>query len=171
MGIFDSLKKALAPEEPPFRGMEPQCVRYGWFTMDLPAGWQFTQADNRRFAVSGPGSCYVEVEFMHPRGFSMSAFDKHRETMLQIMRRSVQSPSAKEKHLMTGVMWVEATDVQENAQRQRIALFNSRPRNPEDHPPPVLTVTCTLPGTSAGAAFDAERTEPFCEALRSIKWN
>lgn len=170
MGIFDFLKNSGASREP-LLALEPQCVRYEWFTMSLPAGWQFTQADSRSFAASGPGGFLAEVKFAHPRGFTMSSFDKHREAILQIMRGFLQSRSGKEKKLMTGVMWMEAIEVQGKAQRLRIALFNSRPRNLEDLPPPLLMVTCTLPGTSAGAAFDVERTEIFSEALQSVKWN
>jgi hypothetical protein len=163
MGIFDFLKKSGASGAEPFFAMEPRCVRYAWFTMNLPVGWQFTQADSRRFAVSGPGACSARIEFLHPRGFKMSEFDKHREVIVQIMRGSLQNPAGIEKKLMTGVLWFEATGIQQGAQQLRIALFNSRARNLEEVPPPVLVVTCASPE-------GAERTEAFCEALRSIEW-
>jgi hypothetical protein len=171
MGVISYMKNLLSVGEPPLQAMEPQCVRYVWFTMRLPSGWQFARAENRGFAVSGPGGCMSEVTFLHVRGFKIAEFDKHRKVIVQIMQGFVESRSAKESALglPAGVLWMEASDVQAKNHVLRVALFNSRPRNRDPLPPPMLQVTVTVSGSSPGS--DAEPLEQVRAALRSIEWN
>jgi hypothetical protein len=171
MGAISFLKNLLSAGEPPLQAMEPRCVRYEWFTMRLPPGWQFTRAGNRGFAVSGPGGFMSEVTFWHVRGFKIAEFDKHRKVIVQIMQRCVESRSAKESALglPAGVLWMEASDVQAKNHVLRIALFNSRPRNQDPLPPPILQVTVKVTGSSPGS--DAEPLDQVRSALRGIEWN
>ena len=150
--------------------MEPACVRYDWFTLRLPTGWQFTGADKQAFRISGPGGSTVEIVFLSPRGFRMTDVDKHRRLLLQLMQNFVEN-RPNETDLPAGVLWAEAMDVQGQSERMRIALFNMRPQNLEDPPPPILQVTCTMPNSSPGSRLGAERFEQLRAALRGIEWH
>lgn len=169
MGILDALKKLIPKGEPP-PVMEPQCVRHRFLTVRLPTGWQFTQADERVFAASGPGGCLVQflLAAINMRGGAKaSEFEEHRKDIVRLVRDYfLESKSAEETIMPTGVMWMEATDVHAKDRRLRIVLLNTRPRN-HDWLPPMLQVTCTMPG---GSTTD-KRFEELRAALRSVEWN
>lgn len=177
MGVLDFLKKLFPPGDGnPLLAMEPQCVRYKYLTLRLPTGWRFTNADGRSFTASGPGGCAVEfflAGINAPGGGGVKAeeFENKRKDIVRLMGKYfLESKSAGETILPTGVLWMEATDIQGPNQRLRIALLNPRPRN-QEWVPPMLQVTCTMPGVSAGEGFGAERFEALRSALRSAEWN
>lgn len=179
MGILDFLKKVFPPGESPLLAMEPQCVRYQWLTLRLPAGWRFTQADGRGFTASGPGSCSAEFFFANvikgarERGQRLRAqeFENERKNLVQLMgKHFLEGKSGGETILPTGVVWMEATDAQGQGKRLRIALLNPRPRN-QEWIPPMLQVTCTIPGGPSSEGLGADRFDALRAALRSIEWN
>lgn len=172
MGVVDLLKKIFPPGKNPLLAMEPQCVRYQWFTLRLPAGWRFTEADGRSFKASGPGGCLVDFFLAGLKGgIKASDFEKNREGLIQLLGKYIlEEKSGGETVLPTGVIWMEAADTRGKDKRLRIALLNPKPRNIE-WIPPILQVTCTMPAASAGDAFGAERFEALREALRGAEWN
>lgn len=174
MGVVDFLKKIFPPGKNPLLAMEPQCVRYQWLTLRLPADWRFTQADGRSCKASGPGGCSAEF-FIVPafnRYVDVQKVERNRAHFAKIMRNYIfKSRVAVETILPTGLLWMEASDIQGQEERLQIALFNPQSRNPEFLQPTSLQVTCTMRRASAGAAFSAERFEQLRGALRSIEWN
>jgi hypothetical protein len=170
MGFLDFLKDLFPPGENPLRGMEPQCIHYKWVTLRLPAGWRFAQADGRSFKVIGPGDCSVDCLFsglLHD-DHNIRARDfekKYKKGIVQSTSKYfLESKSVRDEILPTGVLWLEATDLKGQTQQLRIALLNPRPQNME-WLPPVLLVTCMMPGTPN------ERFEVLRNALRSAEWN
>jgi hypothetical protein len=179
MGLSDFLKKLFPPGESPLLSMEPQCVRYQWLTLRLPAGWRFTQADGRSFTASGPRGYSVGFFFAnvikgaHERGQRLRAqeFENERKNLVQLMSKHfLEGKSSGEAILPNGVVWMEATDAQGQGKRLRIALLNPRPRT-EEWIPPMLQVTCTIPSGSSSVGLAADRFEALRAALRSIEWN
>ncbi|HET9405533.1 MAG TPA: hypothetical protein VFO57_13215 [Burkholderiales bacterium] len=179
MGLSDFLKKLFPPGESPLLSMDPQCVRYQWLTLRLPAGWRFTQADGRSFSASGPGSCSVAFFFAnvvkgaHKSGQRLRAqeFEDERKNLVQLMGKYfLEGKSGGETILPTGIVWMEATDTQGQGKRLRIALLNPRPRN-QEWIPPMLQVTCTTPGGSSRESLGADQFEALRAALRGIEWN
>ena len=175
MGVVDFLKKIFPPGKNPLLAMEPQCVRYQWLTLRLPAGWRFTEADGRSFKASGPGGCSVDFFLSGisdgDEALRASKFEKKRKGLIQLLgKHFLEGKSGGETVLPTGVIWMEAADTRGKDKRLRIALLYPKPRNSE-WVPPILQVTCTMPAASAGDAFGAERFEALREALRSAEWN
>lgn len=175
MGVLDFLKKLFPQGESPLLAMEPQSVRYKYLTLRLPTGWRFTHADGRSFTASGPGSCSAEFFFAvitEPyRLLKAHEFEEKRKDIVRLMGKYfLEGKAAGETTLPTGVLWMEATDIQGQNQRLRIALLNPRPRN-QEWLPPMLQVTCTMPGASAGGSLGGERFEALRTALRNAEWN
>jgi len=169
MSIFDRLKKKLALGNS-LLATEPECIRYVWFTLRLPPGWQFTKADNRSFAAFGPGGCSAEFTFQTVMGLKLAEFEKHRPVMVQIMQRFLKGEGRKDVG-PAGVLWMEADEVQAEKKILRIALFNTQPGDPEEVTPPILQVACTMPGSSSGADPEPAPFEQLRSALRGTKWN
>ena len=175
MGVIDFLKKMFPPGKNPLISMEPQCVRYEWLTLRLPAGWRFTEADGRGFKASGPGGCVVDGHLarvtLGSEKIRTADFEKKRKVVVQFLHKYVlEGKSRGETILPTGEIWMEATDTRGRDKRLRIALFNPKPRNAE-WIPPTLQVTCTMPASSAGDSFSAERFQALRDALVSAEWN
>src|SRR3954453_21256309 len=158
MGVLDFLKKLFPPGENPMLGMEPQCVRFRWLTLRLPPGWRFTEADGMNFKAAGPGDCAVDGFLAGVHG-SGKAGDLVR-LMSEHFFRKGSAPA--ETVLAHGVVWLEAVEGRGKEKTLRLALIKPKPGE-GGRLPPVLQVTCTLPGTSAAEALRA--------ALRSAQWN
>lgn len=168
MSLSDFMKKLFSSGDT-LLSMEPQCVRYEWFTMRLPSGWQFTRADNRGFALSGPDASSAEIVFVFVRGVKAADLDKHRSAVLEIMRRCLGGETAQEQNRRPGLLWMEAGDAA-NAQL-RIALLNARPRDPEALLPPVLDVTLATPAAGPAVNPAAGAAAQFRDVLLDVQWN
>jgi len=176
MGLLDFLKKLSPPAPPvnnPTLAMEPQCVRHRWFTLRLPLGWRFTEADGFRATASGPGGCSADFFLAiinKEKALEPEEFEQNRKVFVQLMGAGhLDGKTGGETMLPTGVAWMETIDTYRQKRRLRIALLNTRPRNRELSPA-ILQVTCTIPEAAADDGFGAERFEVLRTALRSIEW-
>ena len=176
MGIADFLKKLFPPGKNPLLALEPQCLRHVFLTLRLPQGWQFTgHNDSRMFKATGPGGAAAELSIAPAFNQRVEAknAEQNRAQFVKVMRDHVfkgRKPS--EEVLSTGVLWMEAKDVQGGNERLEVVLFHPQSRSPERLGQPTrLQITCTLPQGSADAAFRAERFEALRAALRAVEWN
>jgi len=173
MGLLDILKKLSPPAGNPTLAMEPQCVRHKWFTLRLPLGWRFTQADGFNATASGPGGCSVDFFLAiinKAKGLEPDGFEQNRKVFVQLMGAGhLDGKTEGETILPTGVAWMETVDTYRQKRRLRIALLDTRPRN-QELSPAILQVTCAIPEATADDGFGAERFEVLRTALRSIEW-
>jgi len=179
MGILDWLKEQLHPPSDVL-AMEPQCLRHRVLTVRLPVGWQFTRADSWRFTATGPGGCSAEFTLRRivsggtaENQIHMKAneVEGHRQEIIQMLRDQFLKGDVKEMKAPEGVLWLEQSDVEGQNSRLLIAILNSKPRDPEIGPPPIIHIVCTAPGGAAGGGFTAERFDALRSAMRSAEWN
>jgi len=61
MGFLDALKKLVPKSEP--MPWDAQSIRHPLFTLRLPEGWRFMQADWGRAAAVGPGGQALDLHY------------------------------------------------------------------------------------------------------------
>lgn len=175
MGFLDLLK-GLLPKTPEW---DSGSVRHQLLTLRLPTGWQFTRVYPNEFSATGPGGTSLRVTFL-PLNKWWSDVTEHlrphetfsaRDEILEVSGKIFKS-EPKEGKGPDGILWLEASDFQDNKMRLQIGVVNAKPRDPALANRAVLVhVTCTVPATSTGQGFSAERFDAVRAVVRAAEWN
>jgi hypothetical protein len=170
MGLLDALK-GLLPKSEPFP-WDPQSIRPPQFTLRLPEGWHFTEADWRSAKAAGPAGQSVDFIYTaHVKGVPASveelqrAQPKYLEMQGMLVKHDAGLKAAPSSSVLpNGVLWTEASEVKGAEQRFVVYLMRLQPAKMMQ-----LCVRTSIPVSSG--ALGAERLETLRGVLRGVEWN
>ena len=170
MGFLDALKKLVPKTEPvPW---DARCLRHPAFTLRLPEGWRFTQADWDRATVRGPADQAVELYYsgqQEDMPTTPEAIERARPKYLELMRGLVKhdarlKATPTQSVLRNGVLWTEASEVKGAEQQFVVYTIHLQPARLIQ-----LTLRTSIPVSSG--ALGAERLETLRGVMRGVEWN
>lgn len=176
MGFLDVLKK-LAPKSEPMP-WDARSVRHELFTLRLPEGWRFTQADWGRATAVGPANqavtFYYSARSEQAPG-TPQEIEKARPNMLKLLGMLVKHDAGfkstpQQSVLPSGMLWTEAEEVQGADRQVVIYTATLQPRATQRAARIVqLSIRTSMPVSSG--ALGAERLETLRGVLRAVEWN
>ncbi|MGQ0509363.1 MAG: hypothetical protein ACT4P9_02010 [Betaproteobacteria bacterium] len=164
MGLFDVFKKLVPKSEPvPW---DPQEIRHSDFTLRLPEGWQFTEADWLEARASGPSGQVVEFRFAFQAQPNLTP--ESGPKLLKLMRLLVQHDAGlnaepKQATLPNGVLWTEASEAKGAEHHFVVYVLKLREKRTAQ-----IFLRTIYP--ASGGGFVAERLEALRGALRAVQW-
>lgn len=173
MGLLDVLKKLVPKSEP----LDPHVLRHELFTLRLPDGWRFTRDDGRTVAAVGPANQAATFYFnWGAEGVPATAqeIERARPKMLELLGMLVKADARfkatpVKNVLPSGVLWIEASEVQGAEQQFVIYMANPQPRKPQ-RPAMLIQISLRTSVPVSSGALGAERLETLRGVLRNVEW-
>jgi len=176
MGFLDVLKKLVPKSEP--MPWDAQSVRHELFTLRLPEGWRFTQADWMRAEAAGPANQAATFYYSARSELAPETpqdIEKARPKLLELLGMLVKH-DARFKAMPTqtvlpnGMLWTEASEVQGAAQQFVVYTLNPQPQR-AGRPALVVQVSLRTSVPVSSGALGAERLETLRSVVRNVEWN
>jgi hypothetical protein len=170
VGLLDALR-GLLPKGEPFP-WDPQSIRHPQFTLQLPEGWRFTEADWARAKVAGPAGQSVDFHYTpQAKGVPTTAEElqraqpKYLELQGMLVKHDAGLKATPSSSVLPGgVLWTEASEVKGTEQRFVVYLMRLQPARMMQ-----LCLRTSIPVSSG--ALGAERLETLRGVLRAVVWN
>lgn len=164
MGFLDALKKLVPKSEP--MPWDAQTIRHQQFSLRLPEGWRFTQADWGRAAAIGPANQAVELYYSARAQPGLTSQDVPK--LLDLMRMLVRhdagfNSTPTQATLPNGALWTEASEVK--GAEQRFVVYVLKPQEARTM---QVCLRTSVPLSSGG--LGAERLETLRGVMRAIEW-
>jgi hypothetical protein len=146
---------------------DARSIRHGRFTLRLPEGWQFTQADWGRAAAVGPAN--QALQFSYPVRAQPGLTPRDAPKLLELMGMLVKhdagfNSAPSQMTLPNGVLWTEASEVKGADQQFVVYLLKL-----EEEATTQICLRTSVPVSSG--ALGRERLETLRGVLRNVEWN